>query len=229
MGRHVMTFNYQGTNHWTCHQWSLVYADMPRVVEITQKCIFQPFFHDFMKGVIHGSHFSLIFHFIFFLIFTARYFYLVVKTKEKWIEKQLKIGRKTLPWAPLMCLVAIKLMHTLHQICVYQNFNHYPHHCRGRRPREAPTYVCASKWSKNGLKYAIFRVQNMLLCTRMLYSHEVTRCDSAKMWQSNQISDNYCAGMRIVSLKIGISHITPLLCAAAAKVPCVDFFFRFRP
>ena len=46
-------------------------------------------------------------------------------------------------------------------------------------------YVCTSKSSKNGLKYAIFRVQNMLLCTRMSHSHEVTTCDSAKMWQSN--------------------------------------------
>ena len=105
MGRPVMTCNYQGTNHWTCHQWSLIYADVPRVVEITQKRIFSIIFRDFTKGVIHGSHFSPFFaHFSlhFLLIFTARDFYLAVKTKEKWIEKQLKNGRKTLLWAPLI-------------------------------------------------------------------------------------------------------------------------------
>ena len=69
MGRHVMTCNYQGTNHWTCHQWNLVYADMLRVVEITQKRIFQPFFVILQRGWFTVS----IFHSFFTSFFTHFY------------------------------------------------------------------------------------------------------------------------------------------------------------
>ena len=83
--------------------------DMPSVESSLRRCAegsgnhsethFSIIFRDFTKGVIHGSHFSPFFaHFSlhFLLIFTARDFYMAVKTKEKWIEKQLKNGRKTL-------------------------------------------------------------------------------------------------------------------------------------
>ena len=42
------------------------------------------------------------------------------------------------------------------------------------------SYVCVLKCPKNGLKYAIFLLPNMLLWTRMSYSHDVMLCDSAK-------------------------------------------------